>query len=641
MCGIVAILERAGAVPSEPALRRMTTAIAHRGPDGEGIHVDGPVGLGNRRLAIIDLSSAGAQPMTNETGDVVVTYNGEIYNFRELRRELERAGHRFRSRTDTEVIVHAYEEWGADCVTRFNGMFAFALWDAQRLELFLARDRYGIKPLYYCEAGDTFLVASEIKALLEHPSFRVDVSLPHLLQYFTFQNVFDDGTMFKDVKMLRPSHHLTVAADGRPLRPKQYWEFHFAEPEQQGDDDEYREELARLLRLAVDRQLVSDAPVGAYLSGGMDSGSITALAAASLPYLTTFTVGFDLTSASGLELGMDERARAERLSYLFKTEHYESVLKAGDMTRCLPNLVWHLEDLRVGQSYPNYYVSRLASKFVKVVLGGTGGDELFAGYPWRYYRALVNDDFDHYVEKYYGFWHRLLPNRELHGLFRPHVWGEIEHLRTIEVFRDVLPDREKAPESPEEYLCYSQHLEAKTFLHGLLMVDDKLAMAHGLELRVPFLDNDLVDFAQRLPARLKLRHLADVVELNENEPGDKTERYYRATGDGKVLLRDVLRRWVPDIPLDEVKQGFSGPDASWFRGESIDYVREQIMSNDARIYEFLEPRTVQRLVEEHLDGKVNRRLLLWSLLNFEHWCRTFVDGEVEAVPVLTAGEVES
>jgi asparagine synthase (glutamine-hydrolysing) len=214
-------------------------------------------------------------------------------------------------------------------------------------------------------------------------------------------------------------------------------------------------------------------------------------------------------------------------------------------------------------------------------------------------------------------------------------------LRTIEVFRDVLPDREKAPESPEEYLCYSQHLEAKTFLHGLLMVDDKLAMAHGLELRVPFLDNDLVDFAQRLPARLKLRHLADVVELNENEPGDKTERYYRATGDGKVLLRDVLRRWVPDIPLDEVKQGFSGPDASWFRGESIDYVREQIMSNDARIYEFLEPRTVQRLVEEHLDGKVNRRLLLWSLLNFEHWCRTFVDGEVEAVPVLTAGEVES
>jgi asparagine synthase (glutamine-hydrolysing) len=360
----------------------------------------------------------------------------------------------------------------------------------------------------------------------------------------------------------------------------------------------------------------------------MDSGSITAVAARSLPYLSTFTVGFDLTSATGLEAGFDERRRAERMSYLFKTEHYEAVLKAGDMTRCLPSLVWHLEDLRVGQSYPNYYVARLASKFVKVVLSGTGGDELFAGYPWRYYRAVVNDDLDHYVEKYYRFWHRLLPNRLVADLFQPHVWNEIGALRTIDTFRSVLPDQTQAPSSPEEYLNSSLHLEAKTFLHGLLVVEDKLAMAHGLESRVPFLDNDLVDFAQGVPAALKLKHLEEVVQLNENEPGEKTERYFRATGEGKVLLRQVLGRYVPDS-VEGKKQGFSGPDASWFRGESIDYVREIVHRPDALIYEFLRPRTVQALVDEHLQGRENRRLLLWSLLNFEHWCRIFLARDSE------------
>ena len=640
MCGIAGTLHLAGGVAERDVVARMTRAIAHRGPDGEGVHVDGPAGLGNRRLAIIDLSDAAAQPIANETGEVVLTYNGELYNFRELRAELERAGHRFRSRTDSEVVVHAWEEWGAACVERFNGMFAFALWDARSSTLFLARDRYGIKPLYWTRAGDHLLFASEIKSFLEHPQFTADVSLPHLLQYFTFQNSFDDGTLFAGVRMLPPGTHLTVRAGTQVPEHVRYWDFRFAEPDEAVDDREYEEELARLLRQAVERQLVSDVPVGAYLSGGIDSGSITAIAAAGLPYLSTFTAGFDLTSASGLELGFDERTRAERMSYLFKTEHYEAVLKAGDMTRCLPSLVWHLEDLRVGQSYPNYYVARLASKFVKVVLGGTGGDEVFGGYPWRYYRAVVNDDLEHYVEKYYRFWHRLVPNRYMPDLFQPAVWDEISHLQTIDVFRGQLPDHEHAPESPEEYLAYSQYLEAKTFLHGLLVVDDKLSMAHGLEVRVPFLDNELVEFAQRLPARLKLKHLADVVELNENEPGGKTERYYRATGDGKLLLRRTLARWVPSDGVGSAKQGFSGPDASWFRGESIDYVRDLIFRDDALIYAFLQPRTVQALVDEHLNGQQNRRLLLWSLLNFEHWCRTFLESgrklELDEHPAVAA-----
>jgi asparagine synthase (glutamine-hydrolysing) len=628
VCGIAGLLNVDGSPADVDIVRRMTDAIAHRGPDGEGQHIDAAVGIGNRRLAIIDLSEAGSQPMLNERGDVAITYNGEVYNFRELRTELERAGRRFRSRSDTEVVLRAYEEWGEAFVERLNGMFALAIWDGRSRELLLARDRYGIKPLYTTHAGSTFLFGSEIKSFLQHPSFRPQLSRPHLLEYFTFQNIFTDGTLFDGVTLLPPGHTLTVRLDGSERR-RCYWDFHFAEEEGSASDEEYAEELDRLFCQAVERQLVSDVPVGAYLSGGMDSGSITAVAASSLPHLSTFTGGFDLTTASGIELGWDERQKAEAMSYAFGTEQYETVLKAGDMERCLTALTWHLEDPRVGQSYPNYYIARLASKFVKVVLSGSGGDELFAGYPWRYYRAVVNDDFDHYVEKYYRFWHRLIPNSVMEEFFQPGVRNDVKDIRTIDIFRSVLPEREP-PRSPEEYVNYSLHLEAKTFLHGLLVVEDKLSMAHSLETRVPFLDNDLVDFAQRLPMRLKLRDLEHVVRLDENEPGLKTQKYFQQTRDGKLLLRRVMERHVPAHVTEQVKQGFSGPDAAWFRGDSVDYVRRVIHDPDARMYEFLDPKTVGRLVDDHLAGKENRRLLLWSLLNFEHWCGTFLDGPVAA-----------
>ena len=637
MCGIAGIVSLEGHPVDSDVLRRMTDAILHRGPDGEGQYVEGPVGFGNRRLAIIDLSPLGTMPMATADGEHVITYNGELYNFRELRHELEGLGHRFRSRTDTEVVLHAYVEWGERCVKRFNGMFAFAIHDRREHRVFLARDRYGVKPLYVAEATSELLFASEIKSFLQHPSFRARLSLPHLLEYFTFQNIFSDGTLFDGVTLLPAGCTLTVSLRDGTRQERRYWDFDFSERDSGGSDDDYAEELARLFHQAVERQLVSDVPVGAYLSGGMDSGSITAVAAQSLPYLATFTGGFDLTTATGLEAGFDERAKAERMSYLFKTEHYETVLKAGDMERCLPQLVWHLEDPRVGQSYPNFYISRLASKFVKVALSGAGGDELFAGYPWRYYRAVVNDDFDHYVEKYYDFWHRLIPNTVIQRFFRPEVWSEIKDLQTIDIFRDSMPNK-TAPSSPEEYVNHSLYLEAKTFLHGLLVVEDKLSMAHSLETRVPFLDNDLVDFAQGVPVKLKLRDLEHVVKLDENVPGSKTQKYFEQTRDGKLLLRKVMERYVPSEVTEQVKQGFSGPDAGWFRGESIDYVRDVTHNPDARMYEFLDRRTVEALVDEHLDGKANRRLLLWSLLNFEHWCRTFLDGErpteIHRVPVI-------
>jgi asparagine synthase (glutamine-hydrolysing) len=260
-----------------------------------------------------------------------------------------------------------------------------------------------------------------------------------------------------------------------------------------------------------------------------------------------------------------------------------------------------------------------------VVLAGSGGDELFAGYPWRYYRAVVNDDFDHYVQKYYAFWNRLVPDEQRASFFAPSVWSEVRDISTTDIFRSAFGEM-RAPESPEDYVNHSLTLEARTFLHGLFVVEDKLSMAHSLESRVPFMDNDLVDFAMRVPVSMKLRDLTEVVRLNENEPGPKTQRYFERTRDGKLLLREVMGRYVPDSITGQVKQGFSGPDAGWFRGDSMEYVQRELLSGDAAIYEFLNPDGVQPLVRDHVEGRENRRLLLWSLLTFEEWCRTFLRG---------------
>lgn len=620
MCGIAGIFNLDGEPVAPVLLNKMGETLAHRGPDGEGVYVDRGVGLAHRRLAIIDLSPAGHQPMQTPDGRFVLTYNGEIYNFQELRLELESLGHRFRSRTDSEVVLLAFAQWGEGCVTRFNGMFAFAVWDRDRQALFLARDRYGIKPLYYAFMGKVFLFASEQKALLAHPSFSRQLDHEALLEYFTFQNIFTDRTLLNGVRILPAGCWARVTAGSKMLTPVCYWDFDFQEPEQPLDEREYLEELDRLFLQAVNRQLVSDVDVGAYLSGGIDSGSITAIAATQLPYIKTFTCGFDLHSASGLELGFDEREKAEYMSYLFRTEHYEMVLKAGDMERVLPRLAWHLEEPRVGQSYPNFYVAQLASKFVKVCLSGVGGDELFGGYPWRYYRAVVNDDFEHYIDKYYSFWQRLIPNNDVKKVFAP-VWDKVSNVWTRDIFRDVFKKHEHNLRSPADYVNHSLYFEAKTFLHGLLVVEDKLSMAHGLETRVPFLDNDLVDFAMRLPVGLKLKNLTEVARLNENEPGPKAARYFQKTRDGKLLLRRMVERYIPVEISNAEKQGFSAPDASWFKGESIDYVRRLLCDDHARIYDYLDRGAVKALVNEHLDGKENRRLFIWSLLNFEWWCR--------------------
>jgi asparagine synthase (glutamine-hydrolysing) len=594
MCGIAGIFDLSGEPVATGEAEAMAAALAHRGPDDRGVFASGPVALANTRLAIIDVSEAGHQPMVSEDGRHVLVYNGELYNFRELARELAARGRRFRSRTDTEVVLRSWEEWGPACLDRFDGMFAFAVWDERDRVLTLVRDRLGIKPLYYAEVGGRLLFGSEVKALLA-AGLRVGVSSDALREYFTFQNVFSDGTLFEGVRVLPAGHSLT--ADTRVGSPQQYWDLVF-DPDDRPSEDKWVERIRAAFETAVERQLVSDVPLGSYLSGGMDSGSIVAAASSRIPRLMTFTGGFDLSSVNGLELVFDERADAELVASACRTEHYEMVMHAGDMAWVLPELVWHLEDLRVGMSYQNHYIARLASKFVKVSLAGTGGDELFAGYPWRYELVDGVDDGDEFDRRYYSYWNRLVPEVD-HGSF---FTGQLHQGFTgspFEHYRAVLdPVRSLDP------LSKALYFEAKTFLHGLLVVEDRVSMAHSLEVRVPFLDNDLVDIARRIPPRFK-----------------------HGSGGGKRLLRRAMRGLLPSEILDKPKQGFSPPDESWYRGPSMEDLRALLLDPRTLDRGYFEPAFVRSVLDEHRAGRRNHRLLIWSLICFEWWNRLFVDGD--------------
>ena len=652
MCGIVGSFHSSGTRTPPPLLKQMTDAMRHRGPDGEGYFfadtksgrfecgpeprcaIDGAdLAFGHRRLAILDLSTAGAQPMVEADGSFAITYNGEIYNHAELRRELEERGVVFRSRTDTETVLQAYAAWGESCVERFNGMFAFAIWDRAQRRLFLARDRFGVKPLYYFADAGTLLFASEIKAMLPHPALKRDVSPGALNEYFTFQNVLTDRTLFEGVLLLPAGHTLTLdLADAsgsgvaRRLRKKQYWDFNMPQKPLDIMLEEAAREVRRLFEQAVRRQLMSDVPVGAFLSGGMDSGAICAVASRQLGRMSTFTGGFDLSSASGLELGFDERAQSEQLANHLKSEHYEMVLHAGDMEHVMPELVHHLEDLRVGQCYPNYYVSRLAGRFVKVCLSGAGGDELFAGYPWRYHEGTKSRNREEYLRTYYDYWQRLVSDEDKPRLFRPGILGGIDGSSAFRVFHDVFSGFTSPLEAPEDYLNASLYFESKSFLHGLLVVEDKVSMAHSLEVRLPFLDNDLVAFALSLPAHHKLRNWGKAsVQIDEDDV-NKRHRYEIQTSDGKLVLREAMSQFIPADVIHRKKQGFSAPDASWFRGESIDYIKRLLHERDARLYQFIEPSFVENVLDKHCSGRANLRLLIWSFLSFEWWCRKFLDG---------------
>ncbi len=628
MCGIAGIFNLKGIPVSSQEIWKMTDALAHRGPDSADIYVDQEMALGHRRLAILDVSPKGAQPMQSKNGDWVIVFNGCIYNFGILKKDLQSKGHEFVSTSDTEVIVEGLAEYGPVFFEKLDGMFAVGAWNKSKRELWLSRDRFGVKPLYYYMKNGVLLFASEIKSFLQHSSFSVNVNYDSLNEYFTFQNMFSYQTLFKDVFMLPQANTVCINHLSSEVQHHSWWDYDFSKTDEKMDFEEARLETERLFSRAVAKQMVADVPVGSYLSGGMDSGSIAVAAAKHVPRLFTFTCGFDMSEVTGVEANYDERRDAELTANYIKSEHYEQVMNAGDLRWSLPKLVWHLEDLRVGMSYPSYYISRLASKFVKVCLQGTGGDELYGGYPWRYYRIFRSLGKQDFFDQYYDFWQRMVKDEDKNRLFTNDTYNKISQINEPRhIFERVFLFNNKLQyDTPEQHINNSLYFEIKTFLPGLLLVGDKLAMAHGLEERFPFMDNDLVNFAQTIPVKHKLGNLENMKKIDENEFRDK-KKIYTEYDDGKNVLRKAMMDFMPEQIINRKKQGFSAPDESWYRGENAAYMKDLLLNRKSVSSEFINPKYVEHILDEHINKKINHRLLLWSMMNFEWWCRIFLNGE--------------
>ncbi len=611
MCGLVGLINFNGENANLNVLKIMTEAIAHRGPDGEGYWIDKNIAFGHRRLAIIDLTDAARQPMKSQDGNFVVVYNGEVYNYLEIKKELTALGVTFKTQSDTEVVLNALIHWGSNAIEKFNGMFAFAFYNATEKKLLLARDRYGIKPLYVCLQDGLFMFASEQKALAKHPKFRKTLDSNALSEYIVFQNIISNRTLLNNVQVFPAGNFLEINLHEKPteLNFQEYWNFRFDSSNEKVDENAFQEEFLHLFQKAVERQLVSDVEVGTYLSGGMDSGSIAAIASRNIADLKTFTIGFNEKQNSGNESIFDERKEAKKLSAYFKTNHFEEIISAQEMEASFEDIAYFLDEPRLGQSYPNYYAAKLASKSLKVILSGTGGDEIFAGYPWRYSRLIPNKSYEEQIQIYYGKWNRLVPHREIHRLL------DFKSLRITEnhpfnEFKKILEKSSNDLEDPKGFVNACLYFEAKTFLHGLLIVEDRLSMAHGLETRVPFLDNELVDFAMRCPVELKLNL------TNQNLPNFENNQ-------GKKLVRFSMKNYLPEETLLAVKKGFSAPDADWFRNDSIFYLEKTFFKKDARIFVLLKKKFIQTKIKKHIKGKENTRLFIWSMIALENWMKIF------------------
>ncbi len=627
MCGIAGIFNLSGHPVALRQMQQMATAIAHRGPDGEGFFVKDNIGLAHKRLAILDTSALGSQPMTSKNDEWVIVFNGCIYNFLELKQELKSKGHTFISQTDTEVITEGLAAYGPAFFERLNGMFAIAAWNKKEETLYLSRDRFGVKPLYYWFNGKSLVFSSEIKAIIKHPDYKIGVDYNALNQYFTFQNVFTYNTLFKGVTMLPPANTVKITTQSSDILHHSWWDYDFTRADENMSFEDAVDLTKKGFERAVARQMIADVPVGSYLSGGIDSGSITAVASRHVDRICTFTAGFDMSEVTGVEANYDERRDAELMANYFKTEHYEQVINAGDLSWSLPRLVWHLEDLRVGMSYPNYYISRLASKFVKVCLQGTGGDELYGGYPWRYYRVFKSLNQSEFFDSYYGFWQRLVSDKDKSKLFNATTFRNISLDEPRKVFERVFTFNDKLGyDTPEQHIENSLYFEIKTFLPGLLLVGDKLSMANGLEERFPFLDNDLVNIAQKIPVRHKLSNLESMVKVDENEFRTKA-KVYQEFNDGKSVLRKAMFDFLPEKIVNRKKQGFSAPDESWYRGENAKYVRELLLGKKAVSSEFLDAGYIEKIIREHTEKHINHRLLIWSFLCFEWWCKIYLNNE--------------
>ena len=595
----------------------MAGTLAHRGPDAQGAHLDGPLALGHRRLKIIDLSEAAGEPMANEDGSLWLIFNGEVYNFRELRQKL-RSRHRFRSEGDGEVILHLYEERGEDAVRELDGMFAFALWDARRRRLLLARDRAGKKPLFYHDSPRLFAFASEAKALLAHPEVPHERDVSALPLYLTYGYVPTPGTFYRGLRALPPAH-LLVATENGIEGPRPYWSVRFEDGEGL-DEREAEERFRSLLERAVERRLVADVPLGAFLSGGLDSSTVVAfMARAAGSRVKTFTIGF----AGGSEY--DEREHARVVAERFSTEHTEFVVEPKSL-ELVDRLVFH-HDGPFGDSsaIPTYLLSELTRTRVTVALNGDGGDEVFAGY-LRLYGGALSEALPRWA---FGLAARAIsllpePRDRRHPLRFAKRFAEAGRLPLLErylrwnaYFTDGLVDllrpelhphaaRERVLESftraldgNASTLARLLQLNFSTYLlDDLLVKMDRMSMAHGLEARSPFLDTAVVEFGAALPDRLRMR-----------------------LGRGKILLRRAMRGILPESIRRRGKMGFGAPLGAWFRGTLDGFVHERLLDPRSPLYEYLRPEPVAALVGSHRTAAADLSPQIWVLLTLESWLR--------------------
>jgi asparagine synthase (glutamine-hydrolysing) len=622
MCGIAGIVDVTGRPVDGALVRAMTTAIAHRGPDGDAVVCHGSTGLGHRRLAIIDLVT-GDQPMTSEDGLVRIIFNGEIYNFRELRGELEARGARFHTASDTEVILRAYEVDGPDCVRRLRGMFAFAIVDERAGRLVLARDRAGIKPLVYAWDGKKLLFASEIKAILEDRAVSRDLDLEALGQYLTYHYVPSPRTIFRSIRKLPPASTLVLPLKGGEPVVSRYWSLRFA-PDVRVTEEEWVERLRAELGDAVRCHMISDVPIGAFLSGGLDSSTVVALMAQASPSpIRTFSIGFD-------EADFDELRFARQVAARYGTDHYELVVKPNAL-EVLPKLAWHFDEPFADSSaIPTYYVSKITREHVTVALSGDGGDENFAGYR-RYARALgLHQRFDQgpgqLARPLLRLASRLLPvgapGQAMAGMlgagpleryFRLVTYQRRETLRRLlsDELVDVArsgPDgatfsRLAAEGRAPDYVSTLQHIDIATYLpDDILAKVDRASMAVSLESRVPLLDHRLMEFVATVPSGLKLRN-----------------------GGGKYLLQRAMAQDLPAEILTRKKMGFGVPLGAWFRRELRDMTRDVLLGARARQRSIFRAAEVENLLATHDAGRRDCSARLWSLICFELWMQQWVD----------------
>jgi asparagine synthase (glutamine-hydrolysing) len=630
MCGIVGAIHFHQQPVAAYVIEHMANVLHHRGPDDAGVFVDGIAGLGHRRLKIIDLSPAGHQPMSNEDGTVWVTYNGEIYNFQELREELCRRGHRFSSRTDTEVIVHAYEEWGERCVERFNGMFALGLWNAQQKKLVLMRDRLGIKPLFYYLDAEKFLFASEIKGILQHPQVNQELDHSAIYDYFSLNYIPSPKTPFTHIRALLPGHWLTVQ-DGR-LAVVQYWDVHYAGSRPEQAESQYTEEILHLLQDAVRCRLIADVPLGAFLSGGVDSSAIVYFMKRSgHGALKTFHVGFP-------EKTYDESSYARLAARHVGTDHYEVCCQPDDFENLLETIAWHADNLTADISMvPMYLLAQRAREQVTVVLSGDGGDELFGGYLTyqadilaSYYRRLPAWLRRYLVQPIVAALPSSSRKQSLDYKLKKFIEGaSFPPDKSHYTWRTIFSDGEKPQVLSREFLetiddgdttaCYHRHFskanaqsvmdkifyaDLKVFLaDSILAKVDSMTMAHALEAREPLLDYRLVELSARIPPDLKIKRL-----------------------DTKYIFKQAMVSRLPHQIIFRKKEGFHPPIASWFRRELRPFVEEVLCGENLREIGMLNPAYVEELKQRHFAGLENNAFKLWGLMNFIAWHTQVVKG---------------